>query len=385
MESNDQTEKSQTEGERRPRPRRRGGRGRAQGQSNRPQGQSNSPQGQSNSPQGQSDSPQGQGNSPQGQSDSPHDPSTRPQGQGNRSRGRGNRPQGQRSRDQGQSHRAAKVAIIAPVAPDASAWADKIQAHLQKHTRTVTRLNVEGDAGLTERLKEARAHGAHRIVAVGDEQFVRWAAQAMVGSLMPLAPVLIPGSKSIFGYSPISVTGWEKAVEGLLSTRFLKVDMAMGTVNPFVHQLLAGFPATNGTARLSTWQALFEKSQLKLKVQIDRASVEGEFWCLAVANADLPEAQVRWLPGSDWADQRLDLLLVRPRSTWERWKFLRALKRGEHGALPGVMRYRGHRITVHAEAPWRYSADGSQSREAASPLVVEARPQMLRLVVPEGG
>jgi diacylglycerol kinase family enzyme len=220
---------------------------------------------------------------------------------------------------------------------------------------------------------------------VGDQQFIRWAAQAMVGSLMPLAPVLIPGSKPIFGYTALPSSGWESAVEGLLSTKFVKVDMAMGTVNPFVHQLLAGFPAANGKAKLSTWQAVFENTQLKLKIQIDRTSVEGEFWCLAVANADLPEGQIRWLPGSNWADQRLDLLLVRPRSAWQRWKFLQALKRGEHGALPGVIRYRGHRITVHSEQPWKYSADGSQTREAASPLVVEARPQMLRLVVPEGG
>ena len=63
---------------------------------------------------------------------------------------------------------------------------------------------------------------------------------------------------------------------------------------------------------------------------------------------------------------------------------MKALKRGEHGAEPGVLRYRGHRITVHAEQPWSYSADGSQTQDAVSPLVVEARPQMLRLVVPEG-
>ena len=285
----------------------------------------------------------------------------------------------------GPGHRTPKMAIIAPVTPEATLWADRIQQHLEKHTRTVTRLNVEGDAGLTERLKEARAHGAHRIVAVGGEQFIRWAAQAMVGSLMPLAPALIPGSKSIFGCKPLPTSGWEAEVEKLLAHKFAKVDMAMGTVNPFVHQLLAGFPARNGTAKFSTWQALFANTQLKLKVQIDRATVEGEFWCLAVANADLPEGHIRWLPGSDWADQRLDLLLVRPRSTWQRWKFLRALKRGEHGALPGVIRYRGQRITVHAEEPWRYSADGSQTREAASPLIVEARSQMLRLVVAEGG
>jgi diacylglycerol kinase family enzyme len=277
------------------------------------------------------------------------------------------------------------VSIIAPTTADAAAWADRVCSHLEKHTRSITRLNVEGDAGLTERLKEARAHGAHRIVAVGGEQFVRWAAQAMVGSLMPLAPVLIPGSQPIFGHRPLPATGWEKYVEALLSNKFVKVDMAMGTVNPFVHQLLAGFPAKNGSVKISPWMALFENTQLKLKVQIDRATVEGEFWCLAVANADLPEGKIRWLPGSNWADQRLDLLLVRPRSAWQRWKFLQALKRGEHGAMPGVLRYRGYRITVHAEEPWRYSADGSQTREAASPLVVEARPQMLRLVVPDGG
>ena len=206
----------------------------------------------------------------------------------------------------------------------------------------------------------------------------------MVGSLMPLAPVLLPGSQPIFGYQPLPTSGWEHTVEGLLSHRFAKVDMAMGTVNPFVHQLLAGFPASNGTAKTSTFQAIFNNSSLKLKIQVDRTAVEGDFWCLAVANADLPAGSVRWLPGSNWEDQRLDLLLVRPRSMWQKWKFMQALKRGEHGAEPGVLRYRGHRITVHAEQPWRYSADGSQTQEAVSPLVVEARPQMLRLVVPEG-
>lgn len=341
----DQVSKGREEGDRRPRGRRRGGRGRPPGQS-------------------------------QSQSQGPSQSQSQRQGQSQRQ---------SQSQSQSQSHRAAKVAIIAPVTPDAAAWADRIQGLLEKHIRAVTRLNVEGDAGLTERLKEARAHGAHRIVAVGGEEFVRWAAQAMVGSLMPLAPVLIPGSKSIFGYKPLPASGWEAEVEKLLSHKFAKVDMAMGTVNPFVHQLLAGFPAANGGPGWSPWRALFDNRHLKLKVQIDRSTVEGEFWCMAMANADLPEAHIRWLPGSNWADQRLDLLLVRPRSTWQRWKFLRALKRGEHGAEPGVIRFRGHRITVYAEAPWRYSADGSQTREAASPLIVEARSQMLRLVVPEGG
>ena len=407
METNDQTQNTPPEGERqgdgqgpgeregerrgerRGRSRRRGGRGRSRGQ-RQPQGQGRTQDEAQGQEQAQGQEPSQQSVQVEGQARGQRQARQRSQGEG---QGRGqdrSRPRRQgegqgRGQGGGQGPRASKVAIIAPATPTEAAWADRIQEHLQKHIRTVTRLNVEGDAGLTERLKEARAHGAHRIVAVGDHQFIRWAAQAMVGSLMPLAPVLVPGSRPIFGYQPIPASGWEAAVEAMLSHKFAKVDMAMGTVNPFVHQLLAGFPAANGASRTSTWQVLTNKSQLKLKVQIDRSTVEGDFWCLAVANADLPDGRIRWLPGSDWADQRLDLLLVRPRSTWQKWQFLRALRRGEHGALPGVLRYRGYRITVHAEAPWRYSADGSQTQEAASPLVVEARPQMLRLVVPEGG
>jgi diacylglycerol kinase family enzyme len=111
---------------------------------------------------------------------------------------------------------------------------------------------------------------------------------------------------------------------------------------------------------------------------------EGQFWCLIVANADFPQGNVHWLPGSDWTDQRLDLMLVKPRPFWQRVKFLRAVRQGAHGALPGVIRFRGQRIAVHALKPWRYSADGGPVIDAANPLVLEAKPQQLRLVVPEG-
>jgi diacylglycerol kinase family enzyme len=305
------------------------------------------------------------------------------QGRGGRNQERSRRRGGRNAPQGGQ--RSAKVAIVSRADGDSHAWAERIAEHLQAHARAVSRLEVKGDAGLTEVLKQARSHGAHRIVAVGRARFVRWAAQAMVGSLMPLAPALVPGSKPLFGHAPLPQTGWEPQVQKLLQSKFIKVDMAMGNVKPFLHQLLAGFPTAGGKKNMGTWRILTGPGKLNLKVEVDRAQVEGEFWCMAIANADLTDYPIRWLPGSDWTDQSLDLLLVRPRSAWQRWQFVKALKIGEHGALPGVLRFRGHRIAIHSEKPWQYSADGGQVLDAADPLVIEARPEMLRLVAPATG
>jgi hypothetical protein len=302
------------------------------------------------------------------------------QGRGGRGQQRSRRRGGRDAPSGGQ--RSAKVAIISRADGQSHEWAQRISEHLKSHARAVSVLEVKGDAGLTAVLKEARGHGAHRIVAVGRARFVRWAAQAMVGSLMPLGPALIPGSKPIFGHAPLPLSGWEPQVESLLRSKFIKVDMAMGTVKPFVHQLLAGFPTAKGKKNMGTWRVISGPGRLNIKVDIDRAHVEGEFWCMAIANADLTDYPIRWLPGADWTDQSLDLLLVRPRSAWQRWQFMQALRRGEHGALPGVLRFRGHHIVVHAEKPWQYSADGGQILDAADPLVIEARPEMLRLVAP---
>jgi diacylglycerol kinase family enzyme len=185
------------------------------------------------------------------------------------------------------------------------------------------------------------------------------------------------------GHRPLSAKGWQKQAERLLLGRFRKVDMVMGNVRPFLHQLLAGFPVPNGSDRWRPMTALFGHESLDLSIEIDRARLEGEFWCLVIANADFAAGGVRWLPGSSCTDQCLDLMVVRPRPWWQRFRFLRAARQGRHGGLPGVIRFRGQRITIHARRPWYYTADGGPRLFAADPLVLEARPQKLRLVIPE--
>jgi diacylglycerol kinase family enzyme len=276
------------------------------------------------------------------------------------------------------------MAIIALEAGPASAWARKVEKYLGEKYSTVFSLQVPPDGVLTDAVKDARKHGAHRILAVGDDSFIRWAAHAMVGSLMPLAPALVPGSKPIFGHRPLSSGRWQAQVEQLLFGRFLKVDMAMGGPQPFVHQLLAGVPA----GRPGSWPpylAAFDQKTLKLHIEIDRAQLEGEFWCVVVANADFPGEDARWAPGSNWTDQSLDLLAVKPRSFLGRVKFLSAARKGLHAGQPGVIRFRGQRITIKSAHPWTYSTDGDRIEAGAELLVLEAKPERLRLVAPENG
>lgn len=276
------------------------------------------------------------------------------------------------------------MAIIALETGPASAWARKVEKYLGEKYSTVFCLHVAPGGVLTDTIKEARKHGAHRILAVGDDRFVRWAAHAMVGSLMPLAPALVPGSRPIFGHRPLSSGRWQAQVEQLLFGRFVKADMAMGGRQPFVHQLLAGLPA----ARPGNWPpylAAFDQKTVKLQIEIDRAQLEGEFWCVVVANADFPQEEARWAPGSNWTDQSLDLVAVKPRSFLQRVKFLQAARKGLHAGQPGVIRFRGQRITIKSDRPWSYSADGDKSEETAKVIVLEAKPERLRLVAPENG
>ena len=310
--------------------------------------------------------------------DAPRKP--RPGGAGRRRRPRG---EGGRGRPGGY-RRPPRAALIALDSGEAAAWAAKIEKYLAEKHGTVFRMEVSQQGGLSGVVKEVRTRGAHRVIAVGDTDFVRWSAQAMVGSLMPLAPVLLPGSKAIFGHRPVDPSRWQAQVDTLLTGRFAKVDMAMGTVEPFVHQLVAGFPVRDGGSGVRIWEAFKAADPLHLSIEVDRSTVEGEFWCLVIANADLTDGALRWVPGANWTDQCLDLMLVRPRPLLQRLQFVRALRQGLHGAQSGVIRYRCRRVTVRAQKPWRYAADGGRSHDAADPLILEARPEKLRLVESPG-
>jgi diacylglycerol kinase family enzyme len=276
------------------------------------------------------------------------------------------------------------MAILALESGPAAAWARKVEEYLSAKYSSVFTLQVPPGGVLTDAIKDARKQGAHRVLAVGDDRFIRWAAQAMVGSLMPLAPALVPGSRPIFGHRPLSTGDWQKQVEHLLFGRFVKADMAMGNGQPFVHQLLAGLPASHPGGWPSLFSALDQKT-IRVQIEIDHAQLEGEFWCLVIANADFPGEEARWAPGSDWTDQILDLIAVKPRSLLERIRFLRAARKGLHGGLPGVVRFRGQRVTIRSELPLQFAADGEGSASAERVLVLEAKPERLRLVSPANG
>lgn len=241
-------------------------------------------------------------------------------------------------------------------------------------------LSLPPDGSLSEVIKEARKKGAHRIMAVGDDRFVDWAAQAMIGSLMPLAPALLPGSRPIFGHTPLGHSDWKARAEALLFGRFVKADLAIGGERPFLHQLIAGFPVNSSGQIWNASKALFGSDEISLTCEVDRTKFTGTYWCVVVANGDMSDGRVRWLPGANWSDQCLDLLLVEPRSFWQRWKFLRMARQGLHGGMPGVVRYRGHRVTIQPDHPCYYSVDG-EVRKLEDSIVLEAKPERLRIVV----
>ena len=203
-----------------------------------------------------------------------------------------------------------------------------------------------------------------------------------MGSLMPLAPALLPGSQPVLGHTALT-SQWQEEVERLLFGRFEKIDMAMGASRPFIHELVAGFPAVRKTTGMGLIPAAFDGGTIDLSIEVDRAQTAGPFWAVIVANGDFPNSAVRWIAGANPSDQCLDVLLVRPRSFWQRQKFLLALRKGAHGALPGVVRFRGHRVTIRSAAPWRCVLDGGAAQEVRDDLVLEAKPEKLRVVAVE--
>jgi hypothetical protein len=271
--------------------------------------------------------------------------------------------------------------ISLDVAP-AKDWAARIEAHLKEKFKGVFALAVSPGGSLTDVIKDARKRGAHRILAVGDHRFVDWASQAMMGSLMPLAPALLPGSRPVLGHSALT-SQWQEEVEKLLFGRFMKIDMAVGASRPFVHELVAGFPVSRDSNGWGLLAAALDAGTVDLSIEVDRAQASGAFWAVVIANGDFPNSAVRWIAGANPSDQCLDVLLVRPCSLWQRLKFLLALRKGTHGALPGVMRFRGHRVTIKAAAPWRCVADGGDVQEISGELVLEAKPEKLRVVAME--
>ena len=297
----------------------------------------------------------------------------RPRG---RSRGRGFRGR----RDSQRSRRAPITAIVSLNTKIESDWAEKIKVHLSEKHRSMFTLSLAPDGSLTEIVKEARKKGAHRIMAVGDDRFVDWAAQAMIGSLMPLAPALVPGSKPIFGHTAMSNADWKQRTEALLFGRFVKADMVIGGKRPFLHQLVAGFPVNESGQLWGKCKALLSKDEISVSCEIDRSTISGKYWCVVIANSDMTDGRVRWLHGADWTDQCLDMLLVEPRSFWQRWKFLSKAQQGLHGGLPGVLRYRGHRITLNSDTKCLYSIDG-EVRRLEEPMILEAKPERLRIVL----
>lgn len=116
------------------------------------------------------------------------------------------------------------------------------------------------------------------------------------------------------------------------------------------------------------------------RITVDDEQHEIRGWFTAVGNGISYGGGMRICPEADLPDGLLEVTVLGDAGKVE---FLRAFPRvfkGTHLSHPKVSSFRDHRVDVDADRPFRCFTDGEGT--CASPVVIEAEPGPLQVLVP---
>lgn len=252
---------------------------------------------------------------------------------------------------------------------------------------------VGRDAGDSAALaRRAVAAGVDALVALGGDGLVNLAAQAAVGTDVPLA-VLPAGTGNdaarLLGLGPDPLD----AVDVVLRGRRRRLDVGRVDERVFVNVLSSGFDSrVNERANRMTWprgparyriamvQELRAFRPVPYDLVLDGTRRRLSAMLVAVGNGPAYGGGMRICPSADPEDGLLDVTVLRPLPPSRFLRLFPSVYRGEHVGRPEVLVLRARTVRLEAPGMTAY-ADGE--RLGPLPVQVEVLPAALSVLVPD--
>ncbi len=236
---------------------------------------------------------------------------------------------------------------------------------------------------------EAVAHGARGLVAMGGDGMVHTALQALATTGVPLGVIPFGTGNDVAQALGLPRHDPLACVDRVLAGRTLTWDLGRAGDRWFVTVLAAGFDAVvNERANQMTWPKgqmrynlatiaeLRTFRPLSYTLDLDGEVRHLDAMLVAVGNGPSFGGGLRIAEGAQFDDGLLDVVLIKPISTWELIRTYPKLFHGTHITHPQYERHRVRRVTVASPGIVGY-ADGE--RIGALPLTVSSVPAALEV------
>ena len=238
--------------------------------------------------------------------------------------------------------------------------------------------------------RRAVAERVDALVALGGDGLVNLAAQAVVGSDVPLA--VVPAGTGNDAARMLGLTGPLQAADVVLRGTRRRLDVGRAGTRVFLNVLSSGFDSrVNERANAMTWPRGTSRYPLAMLAELRafravpyELVLDGELLHLpamlvAVGNGPSYGGGMRVCPGADPSDGLLDVTVLRPLPTWRFLRLFPSVYRGAHVGRPEVLMLRGRSLRLSAPGMTAY-ADGEPL--GPLPVEVEAVPEALTVLAP---
>lgn len=188
--------------------------------------------------------------------------------------------------------------------------------------------------------------------------------------------------------------GLEDALDALVQPRVVAIDVAQVNGDEyFINVLGIGFDAEVARSRASqsvrfpgyfpsVARTMLYYRPRSYRVSWPEGSLEGEAHMVAAMNGPCEGGGFRLAPDARIEDGLLDIYWIDPIDLWQFARYVWSVRRGTHGDLPIVKRFRTAELAVESESPIQYHVDGEyRELPAGYSLEVVLHPRRLRMIV----
>lgn len=272
----------------------------------------------------------------------------------------------------------------------AAALVAPVVERLRAGGAAVELLRGRSAADSAELARRAVAEGVDALVALGGDGSVNLAAQAVVGTDVPLA--VVPAGTGDDAARMLGLTGPLQAADVVLRGTRRRLDVGRVGTRVFLTVLSSGFDSRVAErAGAMTWPRgasrypLAVLAELRVfrpvpyEVELDGKALHLPAMLIAVGNGPTYGGGMRVCPAADPSDGLLDVTVLRPLPTARFLRLFPSVYRGAHVGRPEVLTLRARRLRLSAPG-MTACADG----EPLGPLPVEVEvvPGALTVLVP---
>ncbi len=290
--------------------------------------------------------------------------------------------------------------IFNPVSGQGNAEADLaflrscLEANL---TLTVYETSPDRDANTLA--AQSVEQGVDLVIVSGGDGTINAAAEALIGSSIPLA--IIPRGTANAVASAMGIpTNLEEACQVALTGQAHAIDTALCNQTPMV--LLAGIGLEAGVVErasrdvkdrlgvlayaIAGVQQLREMEPFKATIETDERVLTVQACAITIANMAPPTSILAQGPAAVSAeDGLLDITIVAPKGMGSAlaasYELLRSALSGEAAQQEGIGFFRSKQVKISADPLQKVVLDGEMSGE--TPIEVACQPQSLMLVLPQ--